>query len=83
MTNTTNPEVRVLHRPAGWTLPDYTDLADCTTNHTPQNANKPPCTNTATWKVVELHTMHTTFSFWCDTHLPDEHRHPATASPTR
>jgi hypothetical protein len=72
------PIVRVFHRSAGWVLPDYTDLADCTTNHIPERAGMPPCTNTAVWKVVEDHGMHLTLSFWCDSDLPEEHRHLAT-----
>ncbi|MEV4861490.1 hypothetical protein [Streptomyces ossamyceticus] len=84
MTNHTKdeaPEVHVRHRPDGWVLPDYTDLADCTTNHRPANAGQPPCTGTAAWRVVEDHGMHLTISFWCDTHLPDEHRPLATQPP--
>jgi hypothetical protein len=66
------PEIRVFHRPAGWTLP-YLEPGPqpCTTNHAPDGTS---CTNTAVWKVVELHDLHATLSFWCNTHLPDKHR---------
>ena len=82
MTTTTNPnetpEIRVFHRPAGWTLPFLSpDAQDCTTNHIPENADRPPCTNTAVWKVVEDHGMHLTVGFWCDDDMPDEHRRGA------
>jgi hypothetical protein len=74
MTRRRKPIVRVRRNPAGWVLPDYTDLADCTSNHTPDNASRLPCTATAVWRVVEDHGMHLTITFWCDTDLPDEHR---------
>ncbi|KFG08125.1 hypothetical protein [Streptomyces scabiei] len=82
-TNTTDqnaPETRTLHSPNGWTLP-YLEPSpqDCTTNHAPEHATLPLCTDTAVWKVVELYDLHATLSFWCDSHLPDEHR-PATAA---
>lgn len=66
----------VHHNPAGWTLAFLSpDPQSCTTNHTPDGA---PCADTAVWKVVEHHDHDNgpglTLSFWCDTHLPDEHR---------
>ena len=73
------PIVRIRQNPAGWVLPDYTDLADCTTNHIPANAGQLPCTETAVWRVVEDHGMHLTVGWWCDGHLPAEHR-PQTAA---
>jgi hypothetical protein len=72
------PIVRVHHYPTGWVLPDYTDLADCTTNFHREQDGRPACTATAVWKVVEDHGMHLTIGFYCDADLPDEHR-PATA----
>lgn len=84
MTTTTHrpdqdaPEIRVAHRLTGWLLPYLSpDTQDCTTNHIPENEGRPPCTAAAVWKVVELYDMHATVSFWCDTHLPAEHRPPA------
>ena len=65
------------HRPGGWVLPDYTDLADCTTNFHRQQDGRPPCTDTAVWKVVEDHGMHLTIGFYCDTDLPAQHRKDA------
>jgi hypothetical protein len=46
MTRRRKPVVRVFrsHNDAGWVLPDFTDLADCTSNHIPDNAGQPPCT---------------------------------------
>ncbi|WP_060888681.1 hypothetical protein [Streptomyces scabiei] len=69
------PETRVFHSTNGWTLP-YLEPGpqDCTTNHTPEHARLPLCTDTAVWKVVELYDLHATLSFWCDSHLPPEHR---------
>lgn len=69
-----SPVVRIAHRPTGWVLPDYTDLADCTTNHQRQQDGQPPCTDTAVWKVVEDYGMHLTIGFYCDADLPAEHR---------
>jgi hypothetical protein len=68
------PEVHVHHRPGGWTTPDFTDLADCTTNFHRQQDGRPPCTDTAVWKVVEDHGLHLTIGFYCDADLPAEHR---------
>jgi hypothetical protein len=81
--HTDDPEIRVFHQPAGWTLP-YLEPGPqtCTTNHTPDNEGQPPCTATAGWKVVELYDMHATVSFWCDTHLPAEHQPAACPPPT-
>jgi hypothetical protein len=55
-------------------LPDYTDLADCTSNHFRAEDGRPACTAAAVWKVVEDHGMHLTISFWCDADLPDEYK---------
>lgn len=80
MTTPTNPtaeapEVRVFHRPTGWTLPALSpDTQDCTANYTPDGT---PCTHTAVWKLVDLHDLHATLSFWCDNDLPAEYRHLA------
>jgi len=81
MSRRRKPVVRVHRRDADWVLPDFTDLADCTTNHIPDNEGQPPCTGTAVWKVVELYDMHATAGFWCDNHLPDEHRPAIPACP--
>ncbi|NUQ98058.1 MAG: hypothetical protein HOY79_16430 [Streptomyces sp.] len=71
------PAPRVFHRPAGWVLPDFTDLADCTTNFHRAQDGRPPCTGTAVWKVVADHGLHLTIGFYCDADLPAEHRNPA------
>lgn len=71
------PIVRVHHRPAGWVLPDFTDLADCTTNFHRAQDGRPACTATAVWKVVEDHGLHLTIGFYCDADLPAEHREDA------
>ena len=73
------PVVRVFHRPAGWVLPDFTDLADCTSNFHREQDGRPPCTAVAVWKVVEDHESADGFpmlsiGFYCDADLPDEHR---------
>ena len=85
MTRRRKPTVRVHHRDAGWVLPDYTDLADCTTNFHRQQDGRPPCTDTAVWKVVEEHTSADgypmlTIGFYCDVDLPAEHRSQAGAA---
>jgi len=60
------------HNPNGWTLPALSPHPqECTTNHQPQPT---PCTAPAVWKIVELRGLSATLSFWCDTHLPAEHR---------
>ncbi|MFI8191424.1 hypothetical protein ACIF8T_21815 [Streptomyces sp. NPDC085946] len=74
MTRRRKPTVHVHHRPTGWVLPDYTDLADCTTNHHREQDGRPACTETAVWKVVEDHGLHLTIGFYCDADLPAEHR---------
>ncbi|MET9445055.1 hypothetical protein [Streptomyces sp. NPDC006610] len=71
------PTVRVFHRPTGWVLPDYTDLADCTTNFHREQDGRLPCADTAVWKVVEDHGMHLKIGFYCDADLPAEHRRAA------
>lgn len=64
--------VRVFHRASGWAAPDFTDLADCTTNY--QQDGQLPCTETAVWKVVEDCGLHLNIGFYCDADLPTEHR---------
>lgn len=71
------PKVRVIHSPSGWTLPDYSDLADCTSNFHRELDGHPACADTPVWKVVEDHGMHLTIGFFCDADLPDQHRTPA------
>jgi hypothetical protein len=71
--------VRVFRCADGWVRPDYTDLADCTTNFHRQQDGRPPCTDPAVWKVVEEHTNADgypmlTIGFYCDADLPAEHR---------
>lgn len=68
------PAVRVFHRPAGWVMRDFTDLADCTSNFHRQPDGRPACTDIAVWKVVEDHGMHLTIGFYCDTDLPEQHK---------
>lgn len=73
------PVVRACRRDAGWVLPDYTDLADCTTNFFREQDGRPACTATAVWKVVEEHVSADgfpmlTIGFYCDADLPDEHK---------
>lgn len=68
------PEVRVFRRAAGWVLPDYSDLADCTSNFHREQDGRPACTDTAVWKVIEDHGLHLTIGFYCDNDLPAEHR---------
>lgn len=77
------PEVRVFHRPDGWTLslalsPLQTPEA-CTSNHHRQQDGRPACTATAVWKVVEDHGMHLSIGFWCDDDLPGPAAPPASA----
>lgn len=74
------PVVRVFHRPAGWVLPDFTDLADCTSNFHREQDGQPACIDIAVWKVVEDHGMHLTIGFYCDADLPDEHKSQAEAA---
>ncbi|MEV5942714.1 hypothetical protein [Streptomyces sp. NPDC051994] len=69
--------IRVFYHPSGWVLPDYSDLADCTTNFHREQDGQPPCTEPAVWKVVEDHGMHGTIRFFCDADLPAEHHRPA------
>jgi hypothetical protein len=71
------PAMRVNHRPAGWVLPDFTDLEQCTTNYRRQQDGRPPCTETAAWKVVEDHGLHLTIGFYCNADLPEEHQRSA------
>lgn len=67
-----DPNVRILRRQDGWILPDYSDYAGCCINAQPPNG--PQCTATAVWKVVRDHDMHQTLTWWCEQHLPAEHR---------
>lgn len=76
------PQVRVFRRADGWTMAGPTP-EPCTSNFHREQDGRPACTATAVWKVVEDHGMRLDIGFYCDTDLPDEHRHPATASPTR
>ena len=74
------PDVRVFHRAGGWTLPDYSDLADCSANFHREQDGRPLCTGTVVWKVVREHESADgfpmlTISFYCDADLPAEHRH--------
>lgn len=73
------PEVRVFHRAAGWTLPFLSpDPQACTSNYTPEREGLPPCSATAVWKVAEVYAdQRATIGFWCDDHMPAEHRHLA------
>lgn len=77
MTRRRMPTVRVLHRATGWMAPDHSDFADCTTNFHRAQDGRPPCTDTAVWKVVEDYGMHLTIGFYCDTDLPAKYRPPA------
>lgn len=71
-------ETRISHNPIGWHLPALSpDTQDCTTNHTGERNDGPPCTGVAVWKVVEFHDLSATLSFWCDTDLPADHRDAA------
>ncbi|WP_435279129.1 hypothetical protein [Streptomyces sp. 1222.5] len=72
------PTVRVFHSADGWALPDYTDLADCTTNFHRAQDGRPACTETAVWKVVEQRGLNLTIAWYCDGDLPAEHRPLAT-----
>jgi hypothetical protein len=74
MSRRRKPVVRVFRRPAGWVLPDFTDLADCTSNFHRQQDGRPACTAAAVWKVVEDHGMHLTIGFYCDPDLPEQHK---------
>ena len=74
MSRRRKPVVRVFHDPTGWVLPDFTDLADCTSNHFRQRDGRPACSAAAVWKVVEDHGMHLTIGFYCDTDLPEQHK---------
>lgn len=64
-----SPEVRVFHRPGGWTMAGPGPEA-CTTNFHRQQDGRPACTDTAVWKVVEDHGMHLSIGFYCDAHQP-------------
>jgi hypothetical protein len=81
MTRRRKPVVRVFRsrNDAGWVLPDFTDLADCTSNFHREQDGRPACTAAAVWKVVEDHGMHLTIGFYCDADLPAKHRQTAAA----
>ncbi|MET7924771.1 hypothetical protein ABZT43_12395 [Streptomyces sp. NPDC005349] len=68
------PTIRVSHREAGWVMPDFTDLHDCTSNHFRRQDGRPACTAIPAWKVVEDHGLHLTIGFYCDADLPAKHR---------
>ncbi|OQQ13028.1 hypothetical protein B0675_40125 [Streptomyces sp. M41(2017)] len=74
MTRRRKPTARIRHNTRGWLLPDYSDFADCTTNHQRQQDGRPACTATAVWRVVEDHGMHLSIGFYCDADLPEQHR---------
>ncbi|MFE5591482.1 hypothetical protein [Streptomyces sp. NPDC056549] len=76
--NETGPQVHVFHSPNGWTLPNYPDPIDCTTNYHRQQDGRPACTTTPVWKVVQDHGMHLTIGVYCDADLPEQHRHLTT-----
>jgi hypothetical protein len=72
------PEVRVFRRDGGWTMQEP-GPEPCTTNFHRAQDGRPPCTETAVWKVVEERTSADgfpmlTIGFYCDTDLPAEHR---------
>ena len=73
------PEVRVFHRPDGWTMGDSPTPEACTTNFHRAQDGRPACTATAVWKVVEDLGLHLSIGFYCDGDLPTEHRPPAAA----
>jgi hypothetical protein len=74
--------ITVQRKDSGWTLPFLSpDVQECTTNHIP-DYDGPACTDTAVWKVARVHPgLRASIGFWCDTHLPAEHR-PADEQPT-
>lgn len=74
MTRHCKPTIHVRHSSNGWPTPDYTDLADCTTNFHREQDGRPACTATAVWRVVEDHGLYLTIGFYCDADLPAEHR---------
>lgn len=74
-----SPAVRVFHRTDGWTMGDSTTAEACTTNYHRQQDGRPPCTDTAVWKVVESHGLVMSIGFYCDNDLPAEHRPAAYA----
>ncbi|MEU3836113.1 hypothetical protein [Streptomyces microflavus] len=64
------PGRRTFHRARGWTLTEPGAAEHCTSNHDRELAGVPACPNLAVWKVVELHDVGATISFWCDEDLP-------------
>lgn len=64
------PSINVHHHPGGWTLPDYSDLADCTPNYHRAQNGQPTCTDAVVWKVVEDYGLHLTIRFYCDSDFP-------------
>ncbi|MFC9268992.1 hypothetical protein ACFTXJ_14615 [Streptomyces zhihengii] len=74
------PNVRIVHDATGWVLPDYSDLADCSTNYQREQDGRPACTGKAVWKVVEDYGLHLTIGFYCDADLPRKHRRRVNAA---
>ncbi|MFI2367270.1 hypothetical protein [Streptomyces sp. NPDC018833] len=72
------PDVRVFHRADGWTIGGSPTAEACTSNHYRQQDGRPPCTDTAVWKVVKSRDFGLSIGFYCDSDLPTEHRHLAT-----
>lgn len=73
------PETRVFHQADGWALPGYADFGECTGNFHREQDGRPPCTDTAVWKVVQSRDLALTIGFYCDADLPEEHRPLAAA----
>ncbi|MFF7200491.1 hypothetical protein [Streptomyces sp. NPDC008141] len=71
------PDVRVFHRADGWTMGDSPTPEACTSNHFRQQDGRPPCTDTAVWKVVKSSGLVLSIGFYCGEDLPAEHRHLA------
>ncbi|MFD9630119.1 hypothetical protein [Streptomyces violascens] len=69
----TGPEVRVFHRADGWTV-QPPGPEPCTTNFHRRQDGRPPCTEPAVWKVVELDGLVGSIGFYCDADLPAEHK---------
>ena len=73
MTRRRKPVVRVFRNPSGWTMTGPS-AEECTTRFHREQDGRPPCTNTAVWKVVEDHGMRLDIGFYCDADLPVEHK---------
>ena len=76
----TSPDVSVYRRAEGWTLSGSQIAEACISDYRRQQEGRPPCTDTAVWKVVQRGDMHLSIGFYCDADLPDEHRHLATTA---